>query len=120
MLIGKGPRLYPGLPLTGWTSPRSPPSLSPRPACRSSYDVVVSAGNVMQFVADGTERRVLAPWRPSCGPAGARSSGSHDASYHDDLDRDASRRLAVEHRFATWQRDAWHRGADWAVSVYRG
>jgi SAM-dependent methyltransferase len=89
---------------------------------RDPFDAALLAGNVMLFVAPGTEAAVL------------RSVGRHVADdgfvitgFH--VNRDltlgafdraiAEANLRVEHRFATWDLRAWHDDADFAVTVLR-
>jgi SAM-dependent methyltransferase len=86
------------------------------------FDAAVLAGNVIVFVAPGTEAGVL------------RHVGAHVADdgfvivgFHVDrhlalaeFDRAvADAGLVVEHRFATWDLRAWHDAADFAVTVLR-
>jgi len=87
-----------------------------------TLDVVVLAGNVMVYLAPGTERAVLEVLAGLLAPGGRIVTGfAADRDYRvDDLDRDArSLELQVEHRFATWHLDPWVGGADWAVTVLR-
>lgn len=86
------------------------------------FDAAVLAGNVIVFVAPGTEADVL-------GRVGAHVA--HDGfvivGFHVDrhlalaeFDRAvAEAGLVVEHRFATWDLRAWHDAADFAVTVLR-
>ena len=86
------------------------------------FDGAVLAGNVMVFLAPGTEadalRRVAAHVRPD----GFVVTGFHtnrELSL-DTFDRAvAEAGLRLEHRFATWDLRAWHDEADFAVSVLR-
>ena len=87
-----------------------------------TYDVIVLAGNVMVYLAPGTERKVLQVLTGLLIPGGRLVAGfATDRDYRvADLDRDASAvGLAFEHRFATWHLDPWFDGADWAVTVFR-
>jgi hypothetical protein len=82
----------------------------------------VLAGNVMVFLAPGTETDVLARVAAHVVPDGFVVTGFH-------LNRDLSLArfdecveaagLRIEHRFATWDLRAWHDEADFAVSVLR-
>ncbi len=87
-----------------------------------SYDVIVLAGNVLVFVAPGTEREVLARMRDLLVPGGRAVAGfATDRDYTvDGLDRDAAVvGLVVEQRFASWHLDPWSADAGWAVTVLR-
>lgn len=86
------------------------------------FDAAVLAGNVMVFVAPGTEARVLRRVAAHVVPDGRVVTGFHtnrDLSLgsFDVAVREAGLRL--EHRFATWDLVAWHDDADFAVSVLR-
>ncbi len=86
------------------------------------FDAAVLAGNVLVFVAPGTELQVLARVAAHVRPDGAVATGfATTRDYRvSDLDRDAAAvGLRLEHRFATWDLRAWHDEADWAVSVFR-
>jgi SAM-dependent methyltransferase len=86
------------------------------------FDAAVLAGNVMVFVAPGTEAEVL---RRTA--AHVRADGFVLTGFS--VDRElplptfdaaaAEAGLRVEHRFATWDLRAWHDGADFAVTVLR-
>lgn len=89
-------------------------------------DLVMCAGNVMVFVAPGTELRVLerlsAVTRPGGRVAlGFRREASYPFEQYDaDLDSLASRGIArVEHRFSTWHLDPFEAESDFAVTVLR-
>lgn len=88
----------------------------------AEFDVVVLAGNVLVYVAPGTERDVLDRLSALLAPGGrlvARFATDRDYTIAD-LDRDAEAvALTVEHRFATWHLDPWREHADWAVTVLR-
>jgi len=86
------------------------------------FDAAVIAGNVMTFVARGTEaavlRRVAAHVR-SGGPILVGFAVDRGYSLAD-FDRDiAAAGLRLEHRFATWDLIAWDAAADFAVTVLR-
>jgi 2-polyprenyl-3-methyl-5-hydroxy-6-metoxy-1,4-benzoquinol methylase len=86
------------------------------------FDVAVLAGNVLVFVAPGSERAVLERVAAHVRPDGAVVTGfATDRDYGvADLDRDADVvGLAVEHRFATWDLRPWRPDAGWAVTVLR-
>ena len=86
------------------------------------FDGAVLAGNVMVFLAPGTEtaalRRVAAHVRPD----GFLVTGFHtgrELSLDTFDEAVAEAGLLREHRFATWDLRAWHPDADFAVSVLR-
>jgi len=91
-----------------------------------SFDVVVLAGNVMIFLAPGTEAAVVATMARHLRPGGALVAGFqlHPADRGGGLDLaayDAHGRAAgleLEQRWGTWQREPY-RGGDYAVSVHR-
>jgi len=87
-----------------------------------TFDVVVLAGNVMVYVAPGTEGRVLAALARHLLPGGALVAGFQldpgrlDLATYDALAADAG--LEVSERWATWER-APYTGGSYAVSVHR-
>jgi 2-polyprenyl-3-methyl-5-hydroxy-6-metoxy-1,4-benzoquinol methylase len=86
------------------------------------FDAAVLAGNVLVFVAPGSERDVLARVAAHVRPDGVLVTGfATDREYTvDRLDADtAAVGLAVEHRFATWDLRPWRADATWAVTVLR-
>jgi SAM-dependent methyltransferase len=86
------------------------------------FDGVVMAGNVMPFVAPGTESLVLSRIAAHLGDGGFLVVGfAIDRGYDlDDFDADIrSAELVVEHRFATWDLRAWTAEAEFAVTVLR-
>jgi SAM-dependent methyltransferase len=88
----------------------------------SPFDGAVLAGNVMVFLAPGTEAAAL-----SRVAAHVRADGFVVTGFHtnrelslDTFDRAAADAgLRQEHRFATWDLRAWHQDADFAVTVLR-
>jgi SAM-dependent methyltransferase len=86
------------------------------------FDAAVLAGNVMVFLAPGTEGRVLRRVAAHVVADGAVVTGfatDRDLSVAA-FDRAAGEAgLRVEHRFATWDLRPWHPDAGWAVSVLR-
>ena len=86
------------------------------------FDGAVLAGNVMVFIAPGTETAVLRGVARHVVADGFVITGFH-------VDRElslaafdaavAEAGLVVEHRFATWDLRAWHDAADFAVTVLR-
>jgi predicted TPR repeat methyltransferase len=86
------------------------------------FDLAVLAGNVLVFVAPGSERAVLARVAAHVRPDGVVVTGfATDRDYRigafdDDC---AAAGLVLEHRFATWDLRPWRDDAGWAVSVLR-
>lgn len=86
------------------------------------FDGAVMAGNVMLFVAEGTQpqvlRRVAAHLRPggfaAIGFAAGRGYELPDFDQHA-----AAAGLVPEHRFATWDLRPWRSGAPFSVTVLR-
>lgn len=87
-----------------------------------TFDVVVLAGNVMIFLAPGSEGAVVANLARHLGPGGALVAGFQLQPGGLDLDvYDAHCRAAgLDHegRWATWDRRPFD-GGDYAVSVHR-
>jgi SAM-dependent methyltransferase len=88
-----------------------------------SFDVIILAGNVMVYLAPGTERAVLDNLARLLRPAGRIVAGfATDRAYSLSCfcaDAEANG-LAVEHRCETWHLDRATDDADWAVVVLRG
>lgn len=83
------------------------------------FDLVVAAGNVMVYLAPGTEKDVVRRLAHHLVPGGLLVSGWRTdrlsrASY-DALAAGAG--LTPVERFATWDGDAWRDDAEWCVSV---
>lgn len=86
------------------------------------FDAAVMAGNVLHFVAPGTERRVLERLAAHLVPDGFLVVGMATDRHYDLAAFDADLAAAgfvLEHRFATWDLRPWRAGADFAVSVLR-
>lgn len=87
------------------------------------FDAVVMAGNVMVFVAPGTEGAVVARMAAHLVPSGLLVAGFRLAPGGLDLDRydrlAADAGLALAERYATWDRRPFAPGDDYAVSVHR-
>lgn len=86
------------------------------------FDAAVLAGNVLLFVAEGTEeqvlRRVAAHLRPDGFAVAGFAAGRGYALA--DFDRQAAAAgLEPEHRFATWDLRPWRSGSPFAVTVLR-
>ena len=86
-------------------------------------DAALMAGNVMIFVVPGTEGAVLERLAAHLRPGGVvvagfqLVSGGLNLARYDELAAAAG--LALAERFATWDRDPWSPGGDYAVSVHR-
>ena len=86
-----------------------------------TFDLVVMAGNVPLFTPPGTEAALVAGVARHVAPNGRLVSGfSLGRSYSlPELDRHtADNGLVLEDRFATWDRQPWIGGGDYAVSVH--
>ena len=86
------------------------------------FDAAVVAGNVLAFVAAGTEPDVLARIAAHLVPDGIALVGfGTDRGYPlTSFDADLSAAgFTLEHRFATWDLRPWHADAPFAVSVLR-
>ena len=88
-----------------------------------TFDVVVLAGNVIPFVAEGDRAAAVAECARHLGPGGRLIAGFQLRSGWPTLeDHDAwcaSAGLALEHRWSTWDAAPWVDGGDYAVSVHR-
>jgi SAM-dependent methyltransferase len=88
----------------------------------TTFDVVAIPGNVMVYLAPGTERAVLSGLAALTRPGGRIVAGFATGREYRvaDLDGDAvALGLILELRFATWQLDPFDDGSDWAVTVLR-
>lgn len=89
---------------------------------RRTFDVVLLAGNVMIFLAAGTEAAVVANLARHLDPGGALVAGFSlepgrlDLATYDRHARAAG--LVLDERWATWDRRPFE-GGDYAVSVHR-
>lgn len=114
-LVTAGREQHPGLPLLELDLLAVTPALG-------SFDLVVSAGNVLVYLEPGTEREVLAALASVLRPGGRAVFGfATDRAWSvADLDADASAvGWSFEARYATWQLDPFTPESDWAVSVFR-
>lgn len=87
-----------------------------------SFDGAVIAGNVMPYLAPGTEREVLRRVAAHVVADGFIAVGfATDRAYAlADFDSDIEAvGLRVEHRFATWDLRHWYDDAPWAVTILR-
>jgi len=89
---------------------------------RLAFDVIALPGNVMIFVAPGTEGAVLVRCREHLADGGRLIAGFQlgRGLALDEYDRLATEAgLELESRYATWDGDPWLSGGDYAVSVHR-
>lgn len=86
------------------------------------FDGAVLAGNVMVFLAPGTEeavlRRLAAHLRPDAPAVLGFATDRHYALAGFDAHADAAG-FVVEHRFSTWDLRPWTEDADFAVTILR-
>lgn len=85
------------------------------------FDAAVIAGNVLAFVAPGTEQQVLAQIAQHLRPDAFAVAGFHTDRYEmEEFDKHLTGAgFTLEHRFATWDLRPWRADADFAVSVLR-
>lgn len=86
------------------------------------FDAAVLAGNVLAFVAPGTEADVLRRVAAHLVPGGFAvvGMGTERGYGVEAMDVDlVSAGFLLEHRFATWDLTPWRADADFAVSVLR-
>jgi SAM-dependent methyltransferase len=86
------------------------------------FDAAVVAGNVMAFLAPGTEPEVLRRIAAHLVPGGFAVVGFGTTRGYALEAFDEDLRIAgfvLEHRFVTWDLRPWHSEADFAVSVLR-
>lgn len=90
-------------------------------AVGAPMDVAICAGNVMAFVAPGSEVDVLSGIRRVLMPEGFAVVGCQVARYPlAEFDEHAATAgFVVEQRFATWDVRPWRDDADFAVTVLR-
>lgn len=93
------------------------------PARRRLFDAIVLAGNVMIFLAPGSEAAAVANLARHLAPGGAlvagfqRHPGGFTLAHYDAYAAQAG--LVLAERWATWDRQAWSPTSDYAVSVHR-
>lgn len=87
------------------------------------FDAIVMAGNVMIFLAPGTESVVLKNMARHLTPGGVLIAGFQLAMGYlalDDYDRLAKEAgLQLKERWSTWHRDPWDGHSTYAVSVHQ-
>ena len=85
------------------------------------FDLVVAAGNVVVFLAEGTEQEVLRRLAAHLVPGGLLVSGWRtdrmSARAYDELADGAG--LEPVARWSTWDGEPWRDDADWCVRVSR-
>ena len=93
------------------------------PGQRYLFDAIVLAGNVMIFLAPGSEATVVANLARHLVPGGALvvgfqlHPGGFTLAHYDTYT--AQTGLALTERWATWDRQPWSPESDYAVSVHR-
>lgn len=121
-LLADGRVRYPGVPLVELDLVELTPESLQDNDLPSSFDVIVSPGNVLVYVAPGSERQIVQNLAAVLRPGGRAVFGfATDREYTvDQLDADAaSVGWRHEFRLASWHLDPWMPDSDWAVSVYR-
>jgi SAM-dependent methyltransferase len=87
------------------------------------FEAIVMAGNVMIYLDSGSEETVVANLARHLTPSGLLVAGFQLMPGGLDLDQYdawATRAgLNLIERWATWERQPWHSGSDYAVSVHR-
>jgi len=88
-----------------------------------SFDLIVMAGNVMIFLAPGSEAQVVANMARHLAPGGRLVAGFQVQPGRltlADYDRHAhDAGLTLEHRWSTWDRTPCHPTATYAVTTHR-
>jgi SAM-dependent methyltransferase len=94
-----------------------------RPGQRYLFDAIVLAGNVMIFLAPGSEATAVANLARHLTPGGALVAGfqlhpgGFTLAHYDAYAAQAG--LTLTERWATWDRQPWRPESDYAVSVHR-
>ena len=87
-----------------------------------TFDVIVLAGNVMIFLAPGSERQVVVNLARHLAPGGVLIAGFQlqpgrlGVERYDEIAAAAG--LALRERWSTWDRDAWNAHGDYVLSVH--
>jgi SAM-dependent methyltransferase len=88
-----------------------------------TFDAIVMAGNVMIFLTPGTEGAVVANMARHLAPGGVLIAGFQLQPGRLSIERydkiAAGDGLVLAERWATWDREAWVPGGEYAVSVHR-
>ena len=93
------------------------------PGQRRLFDAIVMAGNVMIFLAPGSEATVVANLAHHLAPGGALVAGFQlrppglTLAQYDACTAQAG--LQLVERWVTWDRQIWYLTSDYAVSVHR-
>lgn len=86
------------------------------------FDAILAAGNVLVFLAPGTESLVLQRFAAHLAPDGFVVTGFHTDRELSVADFDRAIEISglrIEHRFATWDLRAWQPDANFVVTVLR-
>jgi len=121
-LLDRARAHYPGVPYLRSDLLELDPDVLADEGFAGPFDIVALPGNVLVYVAPGTEREVLETAHRLLTPTGRVVVGfATDRDYAvADLDADlGATGFTLEHRFATWHLDPWTLDADWHVSVGR-
>ena len=113
---------YPGVPFVAADLLSLTPELLQSAGGPSAFDVIALPGNVVVYLAPGSERQVLGTLTGLLRPAGRIVAGfatDRDYSPAELLADAAAVGLTLEHRFASWHLDPWTEDADWLVVVLR-
>ena len=87
-----------------------------------TFDVILLAGNVMIFLAPGSESQVIANLVRHLAPGGLVIAGFQlqpgrlSAQRYDEITTDAG--LTLSQRWSTWDRGAWDPRGDYILSVH--
>ena len=88
-----------------------------------TFDAIVMAGNVMIYLAPGSEGVVVANMARHLNPGGVLVAGFQLLEGQFNLPQYDARAgaagLQLRQRWATWDRGPWRAGGDYAVSVHR-
>lgn len=93
----------------------------PAQGIAEGFDLIVSAGNVLTFLAPGTERAVLARLAAHLQPDGRLVTGFGAGRGYDFgtfLDDAAAAGLALDLKLATWDLRPFQAGSDFLVAVF--